>query len=93
MVVCHNFAHCNRTGHMSVGHALYIMNSWCYLTLIVLVSLPNFVSKATHANIPTTEVLYMGIVKLIWNLYNAICYFNLGGKDINTHARMHAHTE
>ena len=35
----------------------------------------------------------MGIVTLIiWNLYHAICYFNLGGKNINTHARMHAQT-
>ena len=72
------------------------MNSWCYLTLIVLVSSLNFVSKSTHANIPKTVTIWsaMGTVKLIiWNLYHAICYFILGGKDINTHTRMHAHTQ
>ena len=33
----------------------------------------------------------MGTVRLI--IWNAICYFIVGGKDINTYARMHAHTQ
>ena len=55
-----------------------------------------FLSPHMLTYVPKTVTIWsaMGTVKLIiWNLYHAICYFILGGKDINTHARIHAHTQ